>query len=133
MGTLDPEIKEDWIEALLSGDHEQTRGRLEDVNTGEQCCLGVLCDILDLPRTVVIPTMAPGGGTLSGYVIYGEYDGCVFSLTDDDYGTNFSSGTVPEKVAKDIGLRQIDQNELAYLNDKGTTFEEIADWIEVNL
>ena len=133
MGTLDPEIKEDWIEALLSGDHERTSGFLENADTGEQCCLGVLCDILDLPRTVVSPRVVLGGDWGPNFVIYGDYDGRPHPLTDEAYNWNFSWGSVPQKVADDIGLSRADQEQAAALNDKGTTFEEIADWIEVNL
>lgn len=45
---MNPEVKADWIEALVSGDYEQTTdGMLCEVDSrgNKFCCLGVLCDL----------------------------------------------------------------------------------------
>jgi hypothetical protein len=42
-GTMNPEIKAQWVEALRSGEYEQTNGYLR-TDSGF-CCLGVLCDL----------------------------------------------------------------------------------------
>lgn len=41
---LDPEVKEKWLEQLRSGQIEQGAGWLGK-ESGERCCLGVLCDV----------------------------------------------------------------------------------------
>ena len=53
---MNPLIKERWCAALESGDYEQGSYFLVKDNT-YFCCLGVLCDILDIPRTDVIGTV----------------------------------------------------------------------------
>jgi hypothetical protein len=40
---VDAQIKQKWIEALRSGNYEQTTGSLREGN--RYCCLGVLCAI----------------------------------------------------------------------------------------
>lgn len=42
------EIADKWVEALRSGEYNQGRGYLRVEN--EYCCLGVLCEILDVPK-----------------------------------------------------------------------------------
>jgi hypothetical protein len=43
---MDPVLKAKWIEALRSGEYQQTFGALRD-NDGH-CCLGVLCEVSGL-------------------------------------------------------------------------------------
>ena len=101
------DVKEDWIEALRSGEHFQTTDRLEDVKTGEQCCLGVLCDILDLEWRI-------HNGKKYYNFVAGEWrdwdlpDGC-------------------------LGLSNLEIANLIHMNDSGATFDEIADYIEAML
>ncbi len=40
---MNPEIKQQWLQALRSGEYQQARGNLRVDNTF--CCLGVLCDL----------------------------------------------------------------------------------------
>jgi hypothetical protein len=40
---MDKRIKQKWIDALLSGEYQQTRQQLFDGDG--YCCLGVLCDL----------------------------------------------------------------------------------------
>lgn len=42
--SMNPEWKRKWVEALRSGDYEQTTQHLQDMDGF--CCLGVLCDIV---------------------------------------------------------------------------------------
>lgn len=41
------DLKTKWIAALRSGEYEQGKSSLED--EGKFCCLGVLCNILEVP------------------------------------------------------------------------------------
>jgi hypothetical protein len=42
---MNPEIKAKWVAALRSGRYEQGQHRLKS-ETGEYCCLGVLCSVI---------------------------------------------------------------------------------------
>ena len=44
---MTPELKTKWIEALRSGKYEQGKHYLK-VN-GKFCCLGVLCEVMEVP------------------------------------------------------------------------------------
>ena len=40
---MNPQIKQKWVDALRSGEYQQTKGRLRKED--KFCCLGVLCDL----------------------------------------------------------------------------------------
>lgn len=108
---MDKDVKEDWIEALRSGEHVQGLGCLERGN-GAQCCLGVLCEILDLPYRVLA----------KGDRVYLGIEGGI-SMT----------GHLPYKVRSELNISAEESTTLTKLNDNGVSFEEIADYIEVYL
>lgn len=102
------EYKQKWIDALRSGKYKQGRGILKTVD-GEFCCLGVLCDVYN----------NEGWVTTSSFY---EYNGFRFrsSLSYD--------------ISKLFDLTNSIEDVLIYMNDtEEKTFEQIADWIEVNL
>jgi len=112
---MNPEVKKLWVEALRSGKYKQGKSRLR--RGGEYCCLGVLCDISGL----------------------GEWEGDDY-VTTEAYG--YRSADLPPAVEKWAGLKdsfggQVSFNgidrDLAYHNDVGRTFAEIADTIEAQL
>lgn len=118
---MDQVIKQRWVEALRSGEYEQTIGTLH--NDEGFCCLGVLCDLA-----------------------YKE--GAVTRTRIDDmrhgYGTRLEVGVLPPEVVSWAGMEDSDPVvaedgddglfTLAELNDEeGCTFEEIADIIEEQL
>ena len=110
---MNPQIKEDWVEALRSGEYEQTQGVLDQDD--RQCCLGVLCDILDVPFVMGIE---PKGR----FRLYGET------------GVESESGHLPASVLKRTGITPTQVDRLVDLNDKyKATFDEIADYIEATL
>lgn len=94
-----------WLEALRSGAYRQTRGALHAVCTdGDRyCCLGVL-------RVV-----AGQNGVLIGRASHSDH------LDTED--------------ARHAALLSYeDQRRLSRMNDdKGSTFAEIADWLEANI
>jgi hypothetical protein len=121
---IDPSVKEDWTEALRSGDYEQTDSRLD--NGHAQCCLGVLCDIADLDWEL------DGEGNR----IYGKF----IEETDSIFGgthTYLQDDTdvsLPDFFREEIGLTYEAQAALIELNDEfNYSFDEIADWIDVYL
>lgn len=119
---MNPEVKQKWTTALLSGEYEQGK---ECLRSGDSyCCLGVLCDIYvkEHPQ-----------------VEWKELDDEVATLFDEDE-------TLPTIVREWAGLTlrdpyvDISQSEdnyecesLSSLNDGDWTFEQIADLIEKQL
>lgn len=119
-----------WIIALRSGDYEQGKGYLKQVEGG-YCCLGVLCDLHRLEHGQYIDpvTYLPTNWNKDTICSVGfEYEGNDLSL--------------PNSVWDWIGLDCSDpqilmSNEerprilcLSHLNDSGIPFDQIATFIE---
>ena len=107
---MDAELKARWVKALRSGEYQQGNGQLRSEDCF--CCLGVLCDLID-----------PNGWK---NVVTGE---------DADFvrADSIQSGFLSKDLREEIGLRDPFQLEVARMNDAGTSFAEIADYIEANL
>ena len=100
-------IKKRWIAALRSGESTQAIGWLRR-SEKSRCCLGVLCDVVE------------GGG----------WDGHTYVDADGRRDSLFP----PLGVLDAAGVACSQARHLSYLNDgRGFTFDEIADYIEVNL
>jgi hypothetical protein len=107
---MNPEVKKLWLEALRSGNYEQTRFFLRDKRG--YCCLGVLCDLhpdVDWSRST---------------------PGVAFYPFDED---EMDLGILPDKASSWSGLTDEQRNILMNMNDDGKSFEEIADYIENNI
>jgi hypothetical protein len=110
---MNKEIKEKWIAALRSGNYKQGIRRLRTIND-EYCCLGVLCDIMEIPATISNR----------------DFDSC--------YGYDGEVSVLPKSITLKTGVdthgrfRNDDDKEelLTKLNDEGKNFKEIADVIE---
>ena len=48
---MEPELKERWLVALKSGEYKKGKHLLN--HDSELCCLGVLCEILELPKRLI--------------------------------------------------------------------------------
>lgn len=121
---LYPEFKERWLTALRSGDYGQTTGYLHEVRGSRPgwCCLGVACDILadregverrtwhDVEAFNGEDTMPPRA--ISSWM-FEPARGMSSYVAEAAIGTVFTA--------------------LAKANDSGSTFEEIAEWIEEHL
>jgi hypothetical protein len=98
--------------ALRDGGYWQTQGNLQDY-TGH-CCLGVMCEVFEKETGETIPRNNYGeiiGGNLHGHKSVQEWVG----------------------LSSPCGLftgKHKDAVSLAGLNDNGSTFTEIADFIE---
>ncbi len=106
-------VKAKWLEALRSGKYAQVKKTLR---RGDGfCCLGVLCDIS------------------------GKADWEKVKRSKDKKSYLGQKGELPEEVRKWAGLDDSNpyiygvSSSLTNLNDKGKTFEEIADIIEKKL
>tara|TARA_R110000868_G_C10812169_1_gene757927 strand:- start:590 stop:985 length:396 start_codon:yes stop_codon:yes gene_type:complete len=115
---LNPEIKTNWLEALRNGKIRQAHKQLcsladYDENTGtglKMCCLGVYEYVTDKNADIH------------------EMQDC--SLP---YELNMESHFQDTWCKDENGICGNITTFLAYSNDNGATFEEIANWIEENL
>jgi hypothetical protein len=110
---MNPQIKQKWVDALRSGEYQQGQYCLRTDNGF--CCLGVLCDL------------------------YGKENNVEWDLVNDDgnYEFHYQSERLPLFVVEWAGVEndnpEICETSLSELNDKGSTFNEIADLIEEHL
>lgn len=105
---MDSKVKARWVAALRSGDYKQGRLRLRTTSklAGDKfCCLGVLCDI-EQPE------------------LWGK---------GKEWHNDGSTAQLPYPLRLKLGIECGDQGRLVELNDSGSNFEAIADWIEENL
>lgn len=124
---MNPAVKAAWVEALRSGEYQQTNGKLRD-DKGF-CCLGVLCDL----------AVKEGIGTWDTEPRI-SYEITFISSSDPSH---WSGTMLTDEVVRWAGL--VDQDPivpvpagngnrmvtLSWLNDDtGATFAEIADAIE---
>jgi hypothetical protein len=137
---MNQEIQALWTGALRSGDYAQGSGVLK-TQTGEFCCLGVLCELA--AQAGVIPPVAEiksldNPDHVIGYQ-YGSETGVlpnavqVWAGLDDIEGTyEMTDAEMTERYGKswrdDISFRK---TSLINANDSyGKSFEQIADLIE---
>lgn len=109
------ELRDRWTEALRSNKYKQAVEylRKRDSETGEilgYCCLGVLCDIVN-----------PYGWFASIANARSHQLAC-----DDKEELSI-------EALYAVGLSQAHQWKLIGMNDSGTSFEEIADWIDLHV
>ena len=113
---MEKEIAEKWVKTLRSGKYEQGEGALHE--DGHYCCLGVLCDISNLS--------AWSGLNNSDYINVGD----LLPETVRQWAEmNSSSGDNEIALTEDI---EAVSESLVDKNDRGVSFEEIADFIEDN-
>ena len=115
---MNKEIKGKWIHALRSGEYEQGRKGLMDVefDTPRYCCLGVLCDL------------AVKGGMIPPANVDSEEDYL------GRFGEAIEAEYLPWEVKEWVGgIAVEDETALTIMNDTGMTFDKIADYIEENL
>jgi hypothetical protein len=111
---MNPQIKQKWLNALRSGEYQQTQERLRKEDGF--CCLGVLCDLYIKENNVEWQ--------------HNEVDGYLYEK---------NSTVLPLSVIEWAGVEDHNPNinnrteTLARLNDKGSTFEQIANLIEEQL
>lgn len=105
------EVMELWIEALRSGEYKQAKERLKS-QSGEFCCLGVLCDLA-----------TKDGGP---------------QWEKDDYGVWIYAGECicdpPDYITEYLGITSKERLCLILMNDdENKSFKQIADYIEQEL
>lgn len=147
---MKPEVKSNWVEALESGDYEQTDGGLckLDEAGGKFCCLGVLSELAVKSGENVIKD----DGDFGHYVLYdGEEEFLPQSVAMwaglDDDNPRVDREVAREEIqaafeAGDIGDKKLDallkitreaildSVSLAVLNDRGLPFKSISNIIK---
>lgn len=116
----------EWVKALRSGDYEQGQDYL--CRDGKFCCLGVLCEIQELPKEVV-----------EGDIYY-VFEGLESYATKRALQQSAIPAAARATILEDLNLRQTVTDEvgdgrslhthLICMNDEGKSFTEIADYIE---
>jgi hypothetical protein len=109
---MDAQLKAKWVEALRSGKYRQTTGNLREERTTRRygyCCLGVLCHVA-------------GSKWRHGVPVLGE---TIMEAQGEAY--------LSYDALKLTGLDDTQQRVLADKNDEGSSFAEIADYIESSL
>jgi hypothetical protein len=104
---MDAQLKAKWVEALRSGEYQQTKSYLHDIDG--YCCLGVLCDVSG-----------------EGHWVMG---GSVFRF---HHGEDDVAGFLPTDLALRTGVGAFEMR-LSNMNDNGNDFSIIADYIEANI
>lgn len=126
---MDKTIKEKWVRALNSGVYQQGKCALKRVIDGQAtyCCLGVLCDVMDLEwKKTNIGANYNNGDHLEYIETFEpEWEGeQPIPLT----------GSLSQNLLKKTGLELFEHDKLIDLNDdEGAEFHQIAGWIEDNL
>lgn len=126
---MNPEIKEQWIKALRSGEYKQGIGQLHyrtKNGSSQFCCLGVLCDLAK--QAGIVQEFGSSEDTTGVSVSY-EIGAAPSGWRKTTY--------LPQAVVTWAGLPcknpEVGAVSLAGRNDDGETFEEIANAIERNL
>jgi hypothetical protein len=113
---MNPQIKQKWVDALRSGEYQQTQRLLHDENGF--CCLGVLCDLYLKENQLEWEPSRHNGNVYM-------FQDMVASLPLSVVEWAYLDDSNPPVNAGDSSL--------AELNDNGSAFIEIADLIEKQL
>ena len=105
------EEKAKWVAALRSGKFKQAQGILFDSKGGSYCCVGVYAEVVE------------------GFEANGK-DYCFPQIIAKYPGGKLCSWKIMLEVA---GVPIEEAKTLTTMNDTGSSFEEIADYIEKNL
>lgn len=112
---INTELAKKWVAALRSGNYAQTQCQLrynELDGTASYCCLGVLCEVAEIPR-----------------ISHASY----LFTTENGQEVATSSACAEGWWNKHFGT-QLSQQQCWVMNDEqGKSFAEIADYIEKTL
>lgn len=131
MNKMNPQVKEKWIDALLSGKYEQGSEKLRSV-TG-YCCLGVLCDLYSQEQNTEWEFRGNEETNLQPQD-YWYFEGESEFLPDsvrEWAGMAFKNPQVRVDVSPEEDEDEwFYHDEIANLNDSGYTFEELSKLIK---
>lgn len=104
---MNSELKSKWLDALRGGEYKQGKDYLRG-KEDTFCCLGVLCDVLGV----------------------GKWKKNVFVSNS---GEEYISTLYPRDFGCELGISSLTQSKLIKMNDTGSSFTEIASYIEETL
>lgn len=121
---IDPEIKIEWLRRLRSGNYNKIYGKLRDDNENYFCALGLFIDIvkdkLNLDWYKIY----------SGYTLRIKKGGSIIKKLPGS--TNMVNNI--DEIYLMYKLSMFSIKEIIDMNDKyKKSFNEIADWIEINM
>lgn len=122
---MNPEIKQRWIAALKSGEYVQGFNHLKN-NDGSFCCLGVLCE---LARQDGVVAINESGDVPHYFDPENEQDNSTTALP----GIVMKWADLARSIGDEIRVNVADYAYLTTMNDKGKTFEQIAEVIRGEL
>jgi hypothetical protein len=117
---LPREFTKEWLTALRSGKYKQTSGSLYNIQDQGYCCIGVAARI-KYPLHYLKNKINKSAGNLQGNKK---------SICSD---TKYKLSKIPQELKGSVNANNF-VSQLVNLNDdKGYSFEEIAEWIEENV
>lgn len=112
-------LVEKWIDALRSGRYKQNKNSLISKDGCSYCVIGVLCDLID---------------PFAWRVYYEKNSERNLGFINTQmYWRNYSYSSIPDFVVKTLEHFNLNFNAIKYimkLNDSGSCFDELADFIE---
>lgn len=127
---MNTQIKQKWIDALLSGKYEQCSEKLRSV-TG-YCCLGVLCDLYSQEHNVKWEFRGNEETNLQP-MYYWYFDGDSELLPESVMNWAELKTHNPTVRVHCVDSDDEYTNDIASVNDSGCTFSRIASLIEAHL
>lgn len=128
--TIQQEYRTKLVEALRSGEYKQCRARLHDILKVEFCCLGVAHDVVD-PKGWDETLADQGAMSHSVRDLFG------FKTVDGGFLWETVPKELVERLRNKANLGNVEdivnpgnRSSLAILNDRGISFDLIADLIE---
>jgi len=115
---MTPELKRKWIKALRSGEYRKSTAVLKRffrTTEPRHCCIGVLCELVkdDFEDAKNLIQRRPDFG---------------------GHASRTSVGAIMDfRTLGHVGLSNEHQKTLTNMNDKGASFDRIANWIEKRL
>lgn len=116
----------EWVKALRSGDYEQGQDYL--CRDGKFCCLGVLCEIQELPKENIEGDIYYVFEGLNSYTTKRAVQQSVIPMVAQ--ATILEDLNLRQTVTDEVGDQRALHTHLICMNDEGKSFNEIADYIE---
>lgn len=102
-------------------------GEVKREDSDSFCCLGVMCDLL------VLNGKADWEKKYQSWVIFDNGKNEIEWEDEQVESLLHELAIIPKELAEKIGLSAVAIHHLIGMNDKGISFNRIADWIEENL
>lgn len=131
--TMNPEVKQKWIDALRSGKYEQGSEKLRSV-TG-YCCLGVLCDLYAQEHNVEWEFRGNEETNLQpmDYWYFDDQSEFLSKIVMNWAGLKNDNPQVRIDVEENDEDSWFYTDHIANVNDSGYTFNDLSNLIEQQL